>query len=57
MTPKEASLKKNEAKVYWNLYGDLKPHQKPKFSVRFELPRKNQYLRRDILRVGQRRYL
>ena len=33
MSPEEASLKKNQAKVYWNLYGDLKPHQKHKLSV------------------------
>ena len=33
MTPVDASLKKHEAKVYWNLYGDLPPMQAPKFRI------------------------
>ena len=33
MTPTDASLKKHEAKVYWNLYGDLPPMQAPKFRI------------------------
>ena len=33
MSPEEASFKKNEAKVYSNLYGDLEPPPKPKYSV------------------------
>ena len=35
MTPKEASKKKNETKVWRNLYGDYKPvkHETPKFKV------------------------
>ena len=35
MTPKEASEKKNETKVWRNLYGDYKPvkHETPKFKV------------------------
>ena len=31
MTPTDASLKKHEDKVYWNLYGDLPPMQAPRF--------------------------
>ena len=34
MTPKQASMKKNEGKVYLNLYGDMKiSKRKPKFKV------------------------
>ena len=33
MTPIEASQKKNEGIVYFNLYGDTKPSSKPKFKV------------------------
>ena len=35
MTPKEASKKKNEAKVWHKLYGDYKPvkHETPKFKI------------------------
>ena len=35
MTPKEASKKKNETKVWRNLYGDYRPvkHETPKFMV------------------------
>ena len=35
MSPKDASLKKNETKVYKNLYGDLSAlePQRPKFKV------------------------
>jgi len=33
MTPIEASQKKNEGIVYFNLYGDTKPSSKPKFKI------------------------
>ena len=33
ITPMEASQKKNEGIVYFNLYGDTKPSSKPKFKV------------------------
>ena len=33
MTPVEASKKKNEKTVYFNLYGDMKQLSKPKFKV------------------------
>ena len=35
MTPKEASKKRNEAKVWYNLYGDYRPvkYEAPKFKV------------------------
>ena len=33
MTPVAASQKDNEAKVFWNLYGDLPPMQPPRFKV------------------------
>ena len=42
MTPTAASLKEHEAKVFWNLYGDLPPMQKPRFSVgdKVRIPKK-----------------
>ena len=33
MTPLEASKKKNEGIIYFNLYGELEPPSKPKFEV------------------------
>ena len=33
MTPTAASQKENEAKVFWNLYGDLPPMQPHRFKV------------------------
>ena len=33
MTPTAASRKEHEAKVFWNLYGDLPPMQRPRFRV------------------------
>ena len=33
MSPAEASNKKNQAAVYFNLYGNLKPSAKPKYEL------------------------
>ena len=58
MTPVEASKKKNESKVWSNLYGDLiylKP-SKPKFSIGDKV-RKERYLIKVTHQTGQRRYL
>ena len=49
MTPIEASKKKNEGLVYYNLYGDMesKPKTKPKFKVGDKV-RISKYKRKDI---------
>ena len=62
MTPVEASKKKNENKVWTNLYGDLiylKPG-KPKFAVGDKVrisKYKGRYLIKVTHQTGQRRYL
>ena len=48
MTPVEASKKKNENAVYYNLYGDMKQSSsKPKFKVGDKV-RISKYKRKDI---------
>ena len=48
MTPIEASKKKNEGLVYYNLYGDMKvAKKKPKFKVNDKV-RISKYKRKDI---------
>ena len=60
MTPIEASQKKNEEIVYFNLYGDTKPSSKPKFKIG-DMVRISKYKKRfsikDTLRTGQKKFL
>ena len=61
MTPVQASEKKNEVKVWRNLYDDYTPskREKPQFKVgdKVRITRKREYLRRGTLRDGQKKYL
>ena len=61
MSPVEASKKKNEGIVYYNLYSNLKATKtKPKFKVG-DTVRISKYKRKtfdkDILQIGQKKYL
>jgi len=51
-TPKEASKKKNESEVWWNLYGKCSPlkRKKPEFSVgdRVRISKKERSLRKGL---------
>ena len=58
MTPTEASKKKNEGIVYFNLYGDMNENEsKPKFKIGDRV-RISKYKRktRVILQTGQKRF-
>ena len=61
MSPIEASKKKNEGTVYFNLYDDMETSkQKPKFKIGDKV-RISKYKRKTsikgILQTGQKRYL
>jgi len=60
MTPKEASKKENETKVWRNLYGNYDPPDRktPKFSIgnKVRITRKKEPLRKGIHRDGLRKF-
>ena len=61
MSPVEASKKKNEGIVYYNLYSNLKA-TKTKLNLKLEiqlefLSTNEKHLIRDILQIGQKKYL
>ena len=60
MTPAEASKKKNQETVYFNLYGNLKPlATKPKYKIGDKLEYQNTNeprLIKVIHRIGQKKY-
>ena len=60
MTPNEASKKKNEGIVYFNLYGDMKHSiSKPKFKVgdKVKISKyKERFLIKGIQQIGLKKY-